>query len=590
MKKRWIFLFLILVLLIPVGLWGFNTFKHAYHLYQSRQEVKSILKGGVENIDPSYAIQLLHEVDQDLVVLDKNLTFTYPVFHLFNSMPSQIEPSIKYLKALVSYALLFEPKIEPVLKDGLDNQVEMSTLINDILRDDLFVKKVIAESLRIQQIHQELEIEKLPYRFQDDFYLIEKVIPFIDLSSQILPLLPEIIGLNEPANYLLLALNHDELRGGGGFITAIGTLSVVNLTNIDFSIQDSYQIDDLTKVYPLPPAPLQTFMLAQMWLPRDGNWAADFPSGAQQVQSLVQISDDQATKGVIAFDQEAVRQILAVLGPVQVDPEQNIWVDQNNVIEFMEESWASEAGQKNWWSNRKDFIGILGKLILETVMESRDYKMLIGLGKTGRNLLESGHLMVYFNDAVLQAALQRINLDGTVNYSGGDFIYWVDSNIGFNKVDQVIQRKLIYEVDLSDLHNLKAELTMIFDHPIKQDVECVHEASYGQEIAYQNMVERCYWDYWRFYRTPESVLTNAEMSMVPGKWLLNGQDWKGTIDQGWAFNSIPETGGLMVLQTNSAQTIKFDYSLPLEILNFDQGAIHYKLQIGKQLGLLEVTG
>ena len=67
--------------------------------------------------------------------------------------------------------------------------------------------------------------------------------------------------------------------------------------------------------------------------------------------------------------------------------------------------------------------------------------------------------------------------------------------------------------------------------------------------------------------------------------MINGQDWSGELDQDWAFNNVPETGGLMVLATNTEQEIKFGYSLPLEVLKFDDGNISYQLQIYKQLGL-----
>ena len=190
MKKRWIFFLILTVIIIPVGLWGFYTAKHAYHLYQSRQEVKSILNGGYENLSPAYALQLLHSVDLDLNVLDRNLTFLYPVSPLFGSTMAQMEPAIKYLKSLVSYALLFEPKLSALLENGVDNQVEMSALLDGLLNDDLFLKQVISESQAVAKYYQQLDIEKLPVRFQDDFAMIEKADPFIALSAQIMPLIP----------------------------------------------------------------------------------------------------------------------------------------------------------------------------------------------------------------------------------------------------------------------------------------------------------------------------------------------------------------------------------------------------------------
>ena len=56
-------------------------------------------------------------------------------------------------------------------------------------------------------------------------------------------------------------------------------------------------------------------------------------------------------------------------------------------------------------------------------------------------------------------------------------------------MDQVISRKLGYRVDLSDIHNLTAEISMRYENPVKQQVDCIHEASYGQEISYKNMMD-----------------------------------------------------------------------------------------------------
>ena len=207
------------------------------------------------------------------------------------------------------------------------------------------------------------------------------------------------------------------MRGGGGFITAMGTATVQNLTNIDFDLQEFYQFDDLSKDYPLPPQPLQTFMLASIWLPRDGNWSADFPTSARKVQELFKISNETNTNGVIAFDQEAVRQIMGAIGPLQVDPQENIWVDENNVMQYMQESWGSKSHEENWWANRKDFIGVLGKAILETVTESQDIKQIFELAKVSRSLIKSGHLLVYFNNPTVQSILNQQAMDHSITMS-----------------------------------------------------------------------------------------------------------------------------------------------------------------------------
>jgi len=443
-------------------------------------------------------------------------------------------------------------------------------------------------SIEIPKNRNALDVSLLPLRFQDDFLLLDKFLPLIQLSGEVLPHLPEMVGLDSPANYLLLALNQDELRGGGGFITAMGTATVQNLTNIDFELKDSYQFDDFTKEYPLPPQPLQTFMLAGMWLPRDGNWSVDFPTSARKVQELFKISNEIDTKGVIAFDQEAVFQIMGAIGPIQVDPQENIWVDENNVIQYMQESWGSKSHEENWWANRKDFIGVLGKAILETVTKSRDIKQIFELAKVSRSLIKSGHLLVFFNNPSVQSILNQQEMDHAINVQKGDFIYWVDSNVGFNKMDAIIQRSMSYQIDLSNIDQPTARLKMKFVNPVETAVICEHIASYGEEISYKNMQERCYWDYWRLYRPQGSLLSNANITSIPGEQLLSGQAWQGPLDQVSDLPGFEMAGGMMVLPTFSQQEIEFTFTLPKEIIEVRDGKYIYSLTILKQLGLNEI--
>ena len=588
MPKKKILLILALILFIGLGTWGFIVGTHTLHLYQTRQEVKSLLAGGLDATSPAYAFQLLNEVDKDLTVIDQNLGWTYPVLNITGKMTSQVQPAVKYLKALVKFALLFEEKLDPLIHPEQDKQIEITAMLNDIAGDQelLTQARIYADEITLQ--HARLDISALPYRFQDDFLMLEAFIPLVEAGGQILPMIPEMTGMNQPAKYLLLAQNHDELRGGGGFITAIGTVTLNSLTNIEMDMQDSYQVDNLSMEYPLPPQPLQDYMLAGMWVPRDGNWSADFPTSAHTVQQLYELSTGEQTLGVIAFDQQAVKEFLQVMGPINVDPDEDIWVDASNVIAFMQESWGQASDSQNWWANRKDFVAVLGKAMLQDLLKTRDYKKMVGLGKTAHNLIKSGHLMVYFSDPVQQKLLADLNLDGAVHYQGGDFLYWVDSNIGFNKVDAVIERRLTYEVDLSDLDNPTARIIMTYDHPVEEDVPCVHEASYGKDIAYENMFKRCYWDYWRVYVAPGSQLINATIQFVPGEYLLREIDWRGKLDLISDLPGLNLVAGLQIVPTNSIRQIELDLALSPEILSYQSGVVDYQLNLYKQFGLNEL--
>ena len=58
MKKKWLVSAIILVVILLVSTWGIVVGKHAYHLYQVRQEIKGLMQGGIESISPVYAFEL----------------------------------------------------------------------------------------------------------------------------------------------------------------------------------------------------------------------------------------------------------------------------------------------------------------------------------------------------------------------------------------------------------------------------------------------------------------------------------------------------------------------------------------------------
>jgi hypothetical protein len=403
-------------------------------------------------------------------------------------------------------------------------------------------------------------------------------------AVKVLPELRDLLGFNRPQTYLLMAQNNDELRATGGFITAIGLVGIDHARLSRFDFQDSYSVDNFNKNYPTPPQPLQRFMLASQWLTRDANWSPDFPTAARQVQDLYQLSTDIPTDGVIAFDQTAVQALLEVVGPLKL-PDFPDAVTAQNVEDYMHQAWAPEPDQgfsQTWWKNRKNFIPQLGKLLLQKINATRSPATLLALARQGLVLLRSGHLAVYFSSPPAQAAFAKTGLDGSVSPGSGDFLELIDTNVGFNKTDAVVTRSLDYSVDLSDPAHPKANLLIHYQHTITQDVPCHQQAKYS--MSYLGMQARCYWDYWRVY-TEASTLTGSQVDNVSRDWLLNKQNWDGTLDEGNGESGTHVIGGLLVLPTNQARDVKLQFDLPASVVKNTSRGLTYSLRLQKQAGL-----
>ena len=328
-------------------------------------------------------------------------------------------------------------------------------------------------------------------------------------------------------------------------------------------------------------------MLADYWVTRDANWSPDFPATSRQAQNLYTLSTGVQTQGVIAINQIVVKKLLEVLGPVQV-PGTEEPVTASNVENYMRQAWApapEDGLSQEWWLHRKDFMQLLGNVILEKAMDSGNQEQQLNLAKTILGLLDQGQLLIYFNDATAQAALQVGGWDGGINPGNHDYLFMVDSNVGFNKVDTIIQRSLAYQVDLSDPDHPMGEVTLSYTHTGSGSVACKQEITYG-DGSYLDMQRRCYLDYWRIYVPGGAGLSTSNAQPIPAVELMNGIGWSGQVE---SFSGEADTrvfAGLLMLPLAQSSHIVLSYSLPPSILRSEsEHVLEYELNVKVQPGL-----
>ena len=200
-------------------------------------------------------------------------------------------------------------------------------------------------------------------------------------------------------------------------------------------------------------------------------------------------------------------------------------------------------------------------------------------------MLNQGQLLIYFNNPAGQAALEEGGLDGGVHPGTSDYLYLVDSNVGFNKVDSVIQRSLTYQVNLSDLNHPIGEVTLTYQHTGTGDVACKQAISYGNG-TYLDMQQRCYLDYWRIYVPGGSEILASNALPVPADALLNGIGWSGKVESMPGEASTQVFAGLLMLPLSQSSQITVSYRLPHTIVQpEDPNVYKYSLRVQVQAGL-----
>jgi hypothetical protein len=337
--------------------------------------------------------------------------------------------------------------------------------------------------------------------------------PLLENGANLLAILPGLLGADGPRTYLLLAQNNHELRATGGFISGVGVVRLDKGQIADLHFQDSYTVDDLNQPHPPPPEPLRRYMGAGMLVLRDANWWPDFPTSVREIAALYQQDQQQTIEGIIAVDLTTLQLLLQATGPIEVQGYDRP-VTSGNLQAMMMTYWEgpqlTAPGKEgaDWWLHRKDFAADLLSALVSHVQQNADLEVLLAMAQAIEKALQERHLLVYVDEDEARAFFQEMNWDGSLRAFAGDYLMIVDSNVGFNKVNPNVEQAIDYMVTLEESGVATAQLTLSYRHRIQHPTPaCVHEPRYGD--SYADLMERCYWDYVRFYLPQGSELVEV---------------------------------------------------------------------------------
>lgn len=391
------------------------------------------------------------------------------------------------------------------------------------------------------------------------------------VQSDIFELLPVALGFQEPKTYLVLFLNNTELRPGGGFIGVYATVKLDKGKLEVLKVEGTEILDNQSvknKVH-IAPEPISKYLKVDAWYFRDSNWSPDFVESSKK--SLELYTKEQ---GVAATDVDAVVGVTSVVleefmkrtGPLTVDgitftPE-NVTAELEHEVEYN----FRDRGIAR--SDRKDIVetlmhAILDKLKNDVLQHPMDYRALM------ERLVKEKHIIVYAVDPNIQATLHTHSVDGAVTETRGDYLMWVDANLGALKTDHAIDRTLSYSIqsvlDSSGKKFYQATATMKYVHTHDFDWRTSRYLTYARVYVPSGST---------FISAHAQTKTDGTVdpkNIQSGTEL--GKQWFGT------FISVePLTTGLL----------SFTYRLPDSfITQIDQGL--YTLLVQKQIGLVDAS-
>jgi hypothetical protein len=182
----------------------------------------------------------------------------------------------------------------------------------------------------------------------------------------------------------------------------------------------------------------------------------------------------------------------------------------------------------------------------------------------------------------------------------------VDSNVGFNKLDSLVNKIFSYSVDLADPANPVSNVHLIYENPIR-DADTCQERGFLDPIKcayYAYMREKCdstgcddkgngmaikaYFNYWRVLKASSDILTSSEIPQIPSSYLREEQSWPGGLDILTSEAGTTGYGGLAIVKPETSIEVKLGFKLPTQVITHKDDHLVYTLRVQNQAGINNV--
>jgi Protein of unknown function (DUF4012) len=381
-----------------------------------------------------------------------------------------------------------------------------------------------ANQVQPNNVQFDARLSKLFAGFRKEIPTIQA---WLDTFGNLLPVLPSLLGIGTPANYLIEILDSTELRPAGGFIGNYGIatfsggrLKTAHITDVVL-LDVPYELAGHVIPYPATYSWFSHYLAKGSWSFRDSGLDADFPTAARYGElTYKQEGGNIPVQGVIAITPALIQHALAITGPIYV-PEYNETVTAQNLIAriHFHQLGGTAAGEGSSLipspdghsSLRKRFTELLAEHFLARVQQlpSSASARLLQLMMSS---VRAKDIQIYLNASSAESALQLLHLDGSIQSPVGDHLFIVDANVAGDKANEFILDTVQDQVTIDEKGNAIHHTTISYAWTLPGPI-------YGRSV---------YQDYVRVYVPVSSVLTTQSGWQPQGKSTAFGcQVWVG---------------------------------------------------------------
>ncbi|MCB0915735.1 MAG: DUF4012 domain-containing protein [Actinobacteria bacterium] len=281
---------------------------------------------------------------------------------------------------------------------------------------------------------------------------VEQALGISETASQLLAVMPTMLGDQAPQTYFVAFQSPVEIRGTGGFLGTYGVLTVDGGELVQKDIESNNNL----RRFPEPVVDLGPEYRAlygrdpALW--QNMNMSPNFPYAGIQWATAYQLQFGQQVAGVMAVDINALEYLIQATGPVTAPNGKVLTAD--NVVQYLGNDIYFEFEDDN--AAREQYQADVATELIERVLELEG-----GTGKLVKALTGSvsgGHIQLWSQDATIQSALETTPIAGATPTAEGPYAQLVLNNGAANKMDFYTERKLEYLAGQCEVDRRQSQL------------------------------------------------------------------------------------------------------------------------------------
>ncbi|MEO8971782.1 MAG: DUF4012 domain-containing protein [Ktedonobacteraceae bacterium] len=590
-RKAKLIVIIMLVLIVGPGIWAaifaYQTLSTDYHsdmaqtqaaiqhLHNASTQLQTLQKNAFNSAAVTQAQREFAAAESSFTQVETNLaslpsastlvpTYGGKLASAMRLLPLAIEVSQAGTVGCSILSLLLSRFHDPLnTKGGGLTTADMTTLTANVRQILTIASMAVAQANQLQPADLQLD-PRLTSAFATFHEYLPSIQQWMNDAGSLLTVLPSMLGVGKPANYLIEMVDASELRPTGGFIGNYGIASIAGGRFTGAHITDVYLLDwpfhaaNKRIAYPSQYTWFSQYLASDSWSFRDTNIDADFPTVARNSEANYRREGGNVpVQGVISITPTLIQQMLTITGPIRV-PEYQETVTAQNLVALIHYQQLGAGRQGNDIpapdgnsSVRKHFTALLAEQFMARIHQITPAQMV----KVFQILWSSLHtkdIQVYFNATAAESVLQQNHLGASLQSPAGDGLFVVDTNVAPDKANSLITNTLNDQVVIDSNGDAIHHTTLRYAWLTNGDV-------YGALV---------YRDYLRVYLPPDSIVS-----------VQNGWEPHGTSN---AFGH-KVLAGYYTLVYGQTRTITLVWMVPHAATHVAQGW-HYSDEVQRQAG------